>query len=378
MAATSAAKLVDLDDAIAAIGVGTYQYRLLGVIAVLVMTEAMEVNLLAFLSPCVADAWSLGAVDEASLSSVVFGCSLLGTFFFGWCADRHGRWTVALACAFLNASCGVLSSSAGRFWVLVAFRGAVGFSLGGTMQPYVMLLEYLPARTRGSWAMLCSSMAWVLGSMFVYAAAWAVLSVEGWRALVLICALPGWLAFGGLWMLHESPRWLLSQGRAAEALRVLRAIAATNGGGAFEADEITLGGRGGDEREAASARASVGELLAPSQRATTLTLWALWSCFGFSYYGVVLLISEAFNNASGDDDTSCSGFNYAFLFVVATAEGVGDAIAMLCIDTFGRRRLQVLAYLVTALATIVLAVGVDGRGAIGKMSSGARARARAA
>ena len=67
------------------------------------------------------------------------------------------------------------------------------------------------------------------------AAAWAVLSVEGWRALVLICALPGWLAFGGLWMLHESPRWLLSQGRAAEALRVLRAIAATNGG-AFEAD----------------------------------------------------------------------------------------------------------------------------------------------
>ena len=42
--------------------------RLLGVIAVLVMTEAMEVNLLAFLSPCVADAWSLGAVDEASLA----------------------------------------------------------------------------------------------------------------------------------------------------------------------------------------------------------------------------------------------------------------------------------------------------------------------
>ena len=104
------------------------------------------------------------------------GCSLVGTFFFGWCADRHGRWTVALACAFINAACGVLSSTAGRFWVLIAFRGAVGFSLGGTMQPYVMLLEYLPARTRGSWAMLCSSMAWVLGSMFVYAIAWAVLS----------------------------------------------------------------------------------------------------------------------------------------------------------------------------------------------------------
>ena len=83
------------------------------------------------------------------------------------------------------------------------------------------------------------------------------------------------------------------------------------------------------------------------------------------------MISEAFNNASGDDEASCSGFNYAFLFVVAAAEGVGDAVAMLFIDTFGRQRLQVLAYVITALATIVLAVGVGS----GEMSSGARARA---
>ena len=292
-------RVVELDAAIAAIGLGKYQYRLLGVIAVLVMTEAMEVNLLAFLSPCVAEFWSLGTVDEASLSSIVFGCSLVGTFFFGWCADRHGRWTVALACAFINAACGVLSSTAGRFWVLIAFRGAVGFSLGGTMQPYVMLLEYLPARTRGSWAMLCSSMAWVLGSMFVYAIAWAVLNVEGWRALVLICALPGWLAFGGLWMLHESPRWLLSQGRAAEALQVLRAVAAINGGFFDDADELILGGGGGDEREAPSPRTSMSELLAPSLRATTLTLWALWLCFGFTCERTKPDAAPRLSNASG-------------------------------------------------------------------------------
>ena len=52
---------------------------------------------------------------------------------------------------------------------------------------------------------------------------------SGWRALVLMCALPGWLAFAGLWLLHESPRWLLSRGRADDALAVLRAVAETNG-----------------------------------------------------------------------------------------------------------------------------------------------------
>ena len=47
-------------------------------------------------------------------------------------------------------------------------------------------------------------------------------------------------------------------------------------------------------------------------------------------------------------------------------------MAMLCVDTLGRRRLQTLAYALTAMATATLAVGVDGQGAIGVMSSGAR------
>ena len=59
-------RVVVLDDAIAAIGLGKYQYRLLGVIAVLVMTEAMEVNLLAFLSPCVAEMHAVFRKAESS------------------------------------------------------------------------------------------------------------------------------------------------------------------------------------------------------------------------------------------------------------------------------------------------------------------------
>ena len=40
---------VDLDEAIASLGMGRYQAQLLSVIALLVMTEAMECNLLTFL-----------------------------------------------------------------------------------------------------------------------------------------------------------------------------------------------------------------------------------------------------------------------------------------------------------------------------------------
>ena len=365
---------VDLDEAIASLGMGRYQAQLLSVIALLVMTEAMECNLLTFLSPCVAVAWGLDSVDEATLSSIVFGVSLLGTFFFGWAADSFGRWTVALVCAFANSAFGVLSAVAGRYWVLVAFRAVVGFSIGGMMQPYVMLMEWLPAKTRGAWAMLCTSISWVLGGMYVYLVAWAVLASDarfsGWRALVLMCALPGWLAFAGLWLLHESPRWLLSRGRADDALAVLRAVAETNGR-KLDADALALGGGGGDDEERAppGALALLGELLARPLRATTLTLWALWLAFGLQYYGVVLLISEAFLRDRGDEET-CSGFHFSFLFIVAAAEGVGDTVAMLCVDTLGRRRLQMVAYALTAIATTTLAVGVDGKGSLEPLAAG--------
>jgi hypothetical protein len=224
------ARVMELDAAITQLGVGAYQYTLVFVMCLLIMAEAMEMNLLTcvqlsgtndrsarqqrvcsplfthrepprasraparddlpfrpppspslrvprrrFLSPCVRVYWDLDSIDEADLSSVVFAASLIGTFVWGSTADARGRWTVAIFCALGNALFGLLTATSGRFYVLLLMRGVVGFSLGGVMQPYVMLQEYLPAQKRGAWSM-CTSLSWVVGGMYVYGIAWAVLS----------------------------------------------------------------------------------------------------------------------------------------------------------------------------------------------------------
>ena len=62
--------------------------------------------------------------------------------------------------------------------------------------------------------------------------------------------------------------------------------------------------------------------------------------------------------------STATAYAFCALFIVAAAEGVGDTAAMLCVDTLGRRQLQMVAYALTAIATTTLAVGVDGKGSL--------------
>lgn len=71
---------------------------------------------------------------------------------------------------------------------------------------------------------------WALGSLFVGVMAWAVLSFGySWRWLALIAAVPPFAVLFCFTFIPESPRWLIANGRQAEAKTVLRKIAKRNG-----------------------------------------------------------------------------------------------------------------------------------------------------
>ena len=350
-------------------GFGTYQIRVIVVVCFIVACEAMEINLLTFLSPCIQRYWDTDATAESTLSSVVFATQFVGTIFWGLCADEHGRRFAALACTALMTVFGLCSAAAGRFWVLCALRAVVGFALGGTGAPYVLLQEVLPPAKRGSFAM-STSMSWVAGSVYVYGVAWLVLAykengVVGWRALVVFCAVPSCVGFAGLWQVYESPRWLLSRGRRGDAAAVLEKIRRENEGvGAGDEKSRLLGDladlgaaleRTADAPRFLGAAAATRRLLEPPFRGTFVALLALWLTFGFSYFGVVLIISEAYATGSSG---SCGGFDYEALFVVALAEGVGDLAALLVVDRLGRRTVAAAAYVLNA-AAIAAVAGLD-------------------
>lgn len=359
------------DTMVEATGFGIYQIRVIVTVCFIVACESLEINLLTFLSPCIKRYWDTNATAESTLSSVVFATQFFGTIIWGLSADSHGRRFTALGCTAIMTVFGLCSAAAGKFWVLCALRSVVGFALGGTGAPYILLQEVLPPAKRGAFAM-STSMSWVAGSVYVYGVAWLVLEykengVVGWRALVLFCAVPSFVGFIGLWQLWESPRWLYSKGRSDEARRVLAAMARENAGTTVVQSHneksgllSELAADLGDALETTTASPCVldpavalNRLLEPPFRNTFLALLALWLNFGFSYFGVVLIIAEAYSTSY---EGSCGGFDYAALFVVAMAEGVGNFLALLVVDRIGRRVVAAMAYCCNAVAIVAVAL----------------------
>lgn len=84
-------------------------------------------------------------------------------------------------------------------------------------------------------------------------------------------------AIASIWLLPESPRWLVVQGRIADAEKVLREAATVNG---TYMEPFTLNNKVDEE-----VTVVVTELLKPEMAKVSIPLWIAWLSFGFCYYG---------------------------------------------------------------------------------------------
>lgn len=115
------------------------------------------------------------------------------------------------------------------------------FRLGGS-GPVIWsyFAEFQPKVKRGS---MLSSMAafWTLGNLFVAGLAWLVIPTDigftsesfkynSWRIFLLLCSFPSFVVALLLFMLPESPKFLLMRGRTKEALEVFQGIYKMNTG----------------------------------------------------------------------------------------------------------------------------------------------------
>ena len=126
----------------------------------------------------------------------------------------------------------------------------------------------------------------------------------GWRELTVIMSMPPFFAFAVLLTVPESPRWLYSQGRVAEASAVIKRIARMNH---VSLPKIELRPPEARRDEAGDAR----QLFGPEAREQTYKVLGLWLMLGFSFYAMQLMIVRISNTT--DDDCS---FDYSFMFWV--------------------------------------------------------------
>ncbi|GAA1494415.1 sugar porter family MFS transporter [Curtobacterium herbarum] len=161
-------------------------------------------------------------------SSLLFGAAI-GAMLGGRIADGWGRRKTILVLA-VTFFVGTLACVfAPTFGVIVVGRVLLGLAVGGasTVVP-VFLAELAPYEIRGSLSGRNELMI-VIGQLAAFLVNAVIGSLWGeghgvWRVMLAVCALPAIALFVGMLRVPESPRWLASKGRNAEALDVLRQI----------------------------------------------------------------------------------------------------------------------------------------------------------
>ncbi|XVF01968.1 hypothetical protein REPUB_Repub04eG0135300 [Reevesia pubescens] len=163
-------------------------------------------------------------VQEEVLVGILSIVSLLGSLAGGRTSDIIGRkWTMAFAAVVFQIGAAIMAF-APSFQVLMIGRVLAGVGIGfGVMIAPVYIAEISPTIDRGSltsFPEIFINLGILLGYVSNYA--FSGLSVHtNWRVMLAVGILPSVFIGFALFIIPESPRWLVMQNRVEEARSVL-------------------------------------------------------------------------------------------------------------------------------------------------------------
>ena len=187
--------------------------------------DGLEVTIVGSIGPALQSPHTLGltatSLGEAA-SFYVIG-AVFGALVFGWITDRFGRRSVFFLTLAVYLVGVLLSACAWNFASFALFRAITGFGIGGEYSAINSAIdELIPAKYRGQVDLIIN------GSFWIGAAAGSGASVilldphlfgqnVGWRLGFAIGGGLGLIILLFRRLVPESPRWLVTHGRAEEA-----------------------------------------------------------------------------------------------------------------------------------------------------------------
>ena len=175
----------------------------------------------------ITNALQLSALWEGLIAASALIGVFLGGFLGGWFTDKYGRKVL-----YLIDLVAIVGFSVAQFWVesawaLFAWRLLIGIAVGADYPIATSLLaEFLPRKHRGP-LLAAMVLMWFAGAAVAYMVGELLLRVggeDGWRYVLASALIPGALFLVARSGTPESPRWLLSKGRTAEADAVIKKV----------------------------------------------------------------------------------------------------------------------------------------------------------
>ncbi len=157
-----------------------------------------------------------------TVSSLLFGC-IAGVFLAGKAGDHYGRKKVLMMAAILFFVSAIGSASAHTliYFVTARILGGLAVGVASILSP-MYIAELAPAKYRGLLVSL-NQLAIVIGILVAFFTNYLLVDtgINNWRWMLLVMAAPAVLLFFSLFLVPESPRWLVARQRNKEALGVL-------------------------------------------------------------------------------------------------------------------------------------------------------------
>jgi MFS family permease len=306
------------------------------------MLDAFEVQIIGSVIPGIQHEFSLGSTESVWINIVWFGGIALGALGFGYLADRIGRKRLFVATLILYSVAAIATAAAPDFTLFIVFRFITALGVGGEYSAVTSAIaEFTPARNRGRSNGLVMSF-WAVGGILASVVSILVISTLGltWRYTLLFGVISAAYGLLARRLIPESPRWLASRGRHADADRVVTSITGiTSPVGYVD----TAGGSTGRSR-----------------------LHELWTRYrGRLFFGMALDFSEAagyyglftamsilvFSTATGAVPIEDGVLPYYFLIanVAALAGGIFVSFAL---DRIGRKPTVTFSYTAAAISMI--------------------------
>lgn len=182
------------------------------------------------------------------VSSALIGC-ILGASYSGRLGDKFGRKKILLVTSVLFGFSAIGSGLANSIPTFIFYRILGGLAVGGaSVLAPMYIAEVSPAQLRGRMVSI-NQLTIVIGISLAYYSNYFLLEIgeNSWRWMFAAEAVPSLLFFVALFIVPESPRWLVARNDETKAKQVLEKVAGSDFAG-FELEEIKASLTGSQKR----------------------------------------------------------------------------------------------------------------------------------
>ncbi|XP_062846208.1 solute carrier family 22 member 6-A [Trichomycterus rosablanca] len=273
--------------------------------------------------------------------TIYMGGVLTGAVIFGGLSDRFGRKRLLTWSYFQLAVLGSFTALSPSYLSYCTFRFLTGMAVSGIILNTVSLkVEWIPTKSRTLVGTI-SSFFFTVGQGILAGVAYAL---KDWRKLHVAVSAPFFIFFLYSWWFSESARWLVLNGRCAEALQQLRRVARINGkpGVAQKISLKVLQSHMQKEIQSSKNSFTAFDLLrTPNIRKISLCLALVWFSTSFAYYGLAM-------------DLQKFGVNiYVMQLIFGAVNFPAKLVALVMLSVLGRRVTQGACLLASAAVIFI-------------------------